>query len=117
VQAPAAARLERIAIKHSGGVLFVKPDEIDWIEAADYYACLHVGSKTHLLRRSMADLEKELDAAVFCRIHRSSIVNVTRVKSLILNREGDYEVVLENDTRLHLSRRHRQHLQERLGIR
>jgi two-component system LytT family response regulator len=109
--------VDRIAIKHSGGVLFVKPDTIDWIEAADYYVCLHVGAKTHLLRRSMAELEKELDPELFCRIHRSAIVNMQRVKSLSVNVLGDYEVVLEDATRLRLSRRHRQRLQERLGLR
>ena len=110
-------RLQRIAVKHRGGVLFLKPNEIDWIEAADYYACLHVGSKAHLLRRSMAELEKELDPAVFYRIHRSSIVNINRVKSMVLNPEGDYEVVMENETHLRLSRRHRQQLQDRIGLR
>ena len=109
--------VDRIAIKHSGGVLFVKPDTIDWIEAADYYVCLHVGAKTHLLRRSMAELEKELDPELFCRIHRSAIVNMDRVKSLSVNVLGDYEVVLEDATRLRLSRRHRQRLQDRLGLR
>ena len=109
--------VDRIAIKHSGGVLFVKPDTIDWIEAADYYVCLHVGAKTHLLRRSMAELEKELDPELFCRIHRSAIVNMHRVKSLSVNVLGDYEVVLEDATRLRLSRRHRQRLQDRLGLR
>jgi two-component system LytT family response regulator len=109
--------VDRIAIKHPGGVLFVKPDTIDWIEAADYYVRLHVGPKTHMLRRSMAELEKELDPSVFCRIHRSAIVNTQRVKSLSLNAQGEYEVVLEDATCLRLSRRHRQRLQDRLGLR
>jgi two-component system LytT family response regulator len=109
--------LQRIAIKHTGGVLFLKTAEIDWIEAADYYACLHVGAKTHLLRRSMAELEQELDPEMFCRIHRSSIVNLNRVKSFALTPQGDYEVVLEDESRLRLSRRYRQRLQERLGLR
>jgi two-component system LytT family response regulator len=114
--AKAPRTLERIAIKHTGGVLFLKPVEIDWIEAADYYVCLHVGPKTHLLRRSMADLEQDLDPAMFCRIHRSSIVNLHRVKGLTLNEQGDYEVVLEDENHLRLSRRYRQRLQERLRM-
>src|SRR5271168_4757933 len=56
-----AAKLERVAIKNAGEVLFLKLSEIDWIEAADYYVCLHVGAQAHLLRRSMADVEQELD--------------------------------------------------------
>ena len=109
--------IRRLMIKSAGEVLFLPVPEIDWIEAADYYACLHVGAKTHLLRRSMAELEQELDPEMFCRIHRSSIVNLNRVKSFALTPQGDYEVVLEDESRLRLSRRYRQRLQERLGLR
>jgi two-component system LytT family response regulator len=109
--------MERLAIKNAGQVSFVKVSEIDWIEAADYYACLHVGTRTHLLRRSMAELEQELDQAVFCRIHRSTIVNLDRVRGLRLSVDGQYEVLLDNGTRLRLSRRYCKQLQSRLGVR
>src|ERR1700736_2418534 len=69
------ARMERLAIKSAGRVSFISIADIDWIEAADYYASLHVGPRTYLLRRSLSDLEQELDQTMFCRIHRSSIVN------------------------------------------
>jgi two-component system LytT family response regulator len=108
-------KLERVAIKSVGQVAFVKISEIDWIEAADYYACLHVGPRTHLLRRSMAELEQDLDPSVFCRIHRSTIVNLNRVQSLKLSEDGEYKVVLGNGTRLRLSRRYSKQLQCRLG--
>ena len=72
---------ERLVIKSIGQVSFVKISEIDWIEAADYYACLHVGARTHLLRRSIAELEQDLNPAMFCRIHRSTIVNLNRVRT------------------------------------
>jgi two-component system LytT family response regulator len=108
---------ERVAIKSVGSVLFVKISEIDWIEAADYYACLHVGTRTHLLRRSMSELEQELSPAVFCRVHRSAIVNLERVRGLKLGEDGEYEVVLESGIRLPLSRRYRRQLQSRLGVR
>jgi two-component system LytT family response regulator len=110
-------RMERLAIKNAGQVSFVKVSEIDWIEAADYYACLHVGTRTHLLRRSMAELDQELDQAVFCRIHRSTIVNLDRVRGLRLSVDGEYEVLLDNGTRLRLSRRYCKQLQSRLGVR
>jgi two-component system LytT family response regulator len=110
-------KLERLAIKSVGQVSFVKISEIDWIEAADYYACLHVGQKTHLLRRSMSELEQELDPAVFCRIHRSTIVNLTRVRSLELGADGEYEVLLENGATLRMSRRYRKQMQSGLGLR
>ena len=109
-------RLERVAIKNAGEVCFVKISEIDWIEAADYYACLHVGTRSHLLRRSMAELEEDLDPNVFCRVHRSSIVNLDRVRGLKLGQDGEYEVLLENGARVRLSRRYRKQLQARMGV-
>jgi len=110
-------KLERVAIKNAGQVCFVKIAEIDWIEAADYYACLHVGPKSHLLRRTLADLEQDLDPNVFFRVHRSSIVNLERVRGLKLRQDGEYEVLLENGATVRLSRRYRKHLQARLGVR
>jgi two-component system, LytTR family, response regulator len=110
-------RLERIAIKNAGEVCFIRISEIDWIEAADYYACLHVGARNHLLRRSMAELEEDLDPSVFCRVHRSSIVNLDRVRGLKLGQDGEYEVLLQNGARVRLSRRYRKQLQERIGVR
>jgi two-component system, LytTR family, response regulator len=87
------------------------------IEAADYDACLHVRPKTHLVRRRMSELERELDQNVFCRIHRSTIVNLNRIRGLKVNDGGEYEVVLESGTRPSLSRRYRKQVQSRLGIR
>lgn len=110
-------KLERLAIKSVGQVSFVKLSEIDWIEAADYYASLHVGPKTHLLRRSMTELEEELDRAIFCRIHRSTIVNLNRIRGMKVGEDGEYDVVMEDETRLRLSRRYRKELQNRLGVR
>jgi two-component system, LytTR family, response regulator len=110
-------QIDRLIVKGTGQIAFVKTSEIDWIEAADYYACLHVGAKTHLLRRSMDELEQQLDQNVFCRIHRSSMVNLDRVEGLKLNQDGDYEVLLGNGVSLRLSRRYRKQLQSRLGVR
>jgi two-component system LytT family response regulator len=106
--------VDRLLVKSTGRVIFLRAAEIDWIEAADYYACLHVGERSHLLRRSMADLERELDRRIFCRIHRSAIVNITRVRELRLDANGDYEVVLENGAPLRLSRSYREQLQKRM---
>jgi two-component system LytT family response regulator len=110
-------KLERLVIKSPGEVAFVNISEIDWIEAADYYAGLHVGPKTHLLRRSSSELEQELDPLVFCRIHRSTIVNLDRVRGLKLGEDGEYRVLIEDGTELRLSRRHRKQVQSRLGVR
>jgi len=110
-------KLDRLVIKGAGQVIFIKISDIDWIEAADYYACLHVRAKAHLLRRRMSDLERELDQAVFCRIHRSSIVNINRIRGLEVGEDGEYEVTLDTGARLRLSRRYRKQLQSLLGIR
>jgi two-component system LytT family response regulator len=109
------ARVERMAIKNAGEVLFLKIAEIDWIEAADYYVCLHVGARTHLLRRSMADVEAELDAG-FCRVHRSAIVNLERVRRMEIAEDGGVDLVLTTGARLSVSRRYRRELQERLEV-
>jgi two-component system LytT family response regulator len=109
-------KLERLAVKIGGQVSFVKVSEIDWIEAADYYACLHVGSKSHLLRRSLAELEQDLDQSEFCRVHRSGIVNLKRVRGLETNEDGEYDVLLDNGARVRLSRRYRKQLQDRMGM-
>jgi two-component system, LytTR family, response regulator len=104
----------RLMIRGAGSVSYVQIADIDWIEAADYYACLHVGSRSHLLRRSMAELEKDLDPRLFCRIHRSTIVNLRRVRALEADTSGEYEVILGSGTRLRLSRRFRRDLQARM---
>ena len=106
----------RLIIKSAGRVLFLKTEEVDWIEAADYYACLHVGTKSHLLRRTLTDLERDLEGSSFCRIHRSAIVNLERVRGLRIAEDGEHEVLLETGAALRLSRRYRKVLQERLGV-
>jgi two-component system LytT family response regulator len=109
--------VQRIAIKNAGQVSFVDISEIAWVEAADYYSCLHVGTRSHLLRRSMSELEQDLNPELFCRIHRSTIVNLSQVRGLKLDAAGEYEVCMEGGARLRLSRRYRKELQSRLGLR
>jgi two-component system LytT family response regulator len=97
----------RFAVRTAGRVLFVDTDEIDWIEAADYYVQLHVGQTSHLLRRSMTQLESELDPEQFIRIHRSSIVNVKRIVEIRREAARELYVVLDDGVELKVSRRHR----------
>jgi two-component system LytT family response regulator len=106
--------IPRLSVRSAGQVAYVQIPDVDWVEAADYYVCLHVGAKTHLLRRSMAELERELDAHIFCRIHRSTIVNLRRVRALKVDDAGEYEVILESGQKLRLSRRFRKDLQMRM---
>jgi two-component system LytT family response regulator len=106
---------KRLVVKSHGQVLFLDAADIDWIEAAGYYACLHVGKDTHIMRRTLSELEKDLGEQKFIRIHRSIIVNLDRVLGLEVQHGGEYEVVLKSKIRLHLSRRFRKGLQDRLG--
>lgn len=107
-------RAQRLVVKSQGRVLFINITDIDWIEAAGYYACLHVASETHIMRRTLAELERDLGEERFIRIHRSLIVNFERIHGLEVRETGEYEVVLKSQVRLRLSRRFRKRLQDRI---
>ena len=104
---------DRLVVKSSGRIFFVRLDEIDWIDAAGNYVRLHVNGESHLFRETMNAIEKRLDSR-FVRIHRSHIVNADRIKELLPS-DGEHTVVLQNGTRLTLSRGYKGRLQERLG--
>jgi two-component system, LytTR family, response regulator len=101
------AETRRFIIKNGNTLDVVKYAEIDWIEASDYYSTLHAAGRTHMLRRSLADLDAMLAPHGFCRIHRSAIVNLDRVRALDMRDDGEYEIVLHSAQRLRISRRYR----------
>jgi two-component system, LytTR family, response regulator len=107
--------VDRLMIKSGGRMFFAKVSEIDWIEAAGNYVRLHFGREAHLVRETMASLEAKLDPAQFLRIHRSTIVNLDRVKEMQPWFSGEYTVILRDGTQLRLSRGYRDKLEERLG--
>jgi len=107
--------LDRFVVKASGRIFFVRPAEIEWIEAAGNYVKLHVGTDAHLFRETMNAVEARLDADVFFRIHRSHIVNIERVRELQPWFNGEYVVCMKSGARLTLSRGYREKLQERIG--
>ncbi|MFL5311075.1 MAG: LytR/AlgR family response regulator transcription factor [Myxococcales bacterium] len=110
-QSPEARRyLERIAVPDRDGVRVVPIAEIDWIEAQDYYVEVHSGGRGYLLRRSLKQLEERLDPRLFARVHRSAIVNVTRIESLRPATHGERDLVLRDGTQLKLSRMYRDRL-------
>ena len=109
-----APRVERLVIRDGAHLAVVRTDSIDWVEAADNYVVLHCGAVTHILRETMNSLESSLDDAVFVRIHRSSIVNLDRVKELQPWFRGDYRVILQDGTVLTLSRTFKDRVQSRL---
>jgi two-component system LytT family response regulator len=114
-QSPAAERRDRLVIKSSGRIYFVRTRDIDWCEASGNYVRLHVGAQTHLVRGTMGHIESQLDQAQFVRIHRSTIVNVDRIQELHSSFGGEYVVLLHDKTRLTLSRGYREGLQVKLG--
>jgi two-component system LytT family response regulator len=107
--------LSRIVIRNGGRTILVRTTDIDWIEAADYCVKLHVHGKVHLLRESMAALTDRLDPANFFRVHRSAIVNLERILELQPMFKGEHVVLLQDGTRLKLSKGRRGDLEARLG--
>lgn len=104
----------RIAIRTSGHIAIVRTEDIDWIEAADNYVCVHCGSETHLLRETMNTIEVRLPRSQFQRVHRSAIVNMERIKELQPWFRGDYRILLRDGTVLTLSRTYREQLEAEL---
>ena len=103
--------LSRLLIKSKDTVSVIPVHEIDWIESAGDYVYVHLNSKKHLVRETLITLEKNLDPQQFVRIHRSSIVNVEKIKNLRSNESGDYDVFLSTGIKLKLSRTYRDHFQ------
>lgn len=97
-------RNARVAVKTGGKVVFLRAEEIDWVEAAGNYVKLHVGTESHLFRESMKNMESRLDTDNFVRIHRSAIVNVDRIRELQPWFHGEYVVILQDGVRLMASR-------------
>ena len=107
---------DRIAVKLDGRVIFLKPVDIDWIEAQDNYVKLHVGREAHLVRDTISNFETRLDTKRFIRIARSTIVNIDRVREMQPMFHGEYVVILQDGTKLTMSRGYRETLQQYLGV-
>jgi two-component system LytT family response regulator len=97
---------QRIVASTPAGDLIIDADEIDWIEADDYYAAVHARAGRHLIRESLAALEQRLDANRFVRTHRSAIVNIDRVRE-VRKEDDELSLVLRNGVRIPVSRRRR----------
>ena len=109
--APAGDRVARLAIREIGRTYFVPVPTIDWIEGADYYVKLHVGGRVHLLREPLRSLALRLDPTRFARVHRSAIVNLARIREIRVAARGDHTLVLDDATRLRLTRGRRRDLE------
>ena len=104
----------RLIVREVGQIVVVPTRDVDWVEGADYYAKLHVRNAVHMLRETLSSLEQRLDARKFLRIHRSAIVNLTRVRAVESAVRGDGVAVLADGTRLKVTRAKREELERRL---
>ncbi|TQV80008.1 LytR/AlgR family response regulator transcription factor [Aliikangiella coralliicola] len=98
---------EKIAIKDRGETTLVPAKEIGWIEAAGDYMCIHANDQVHVLRSTMKELEKKLNPNNFQRIHRSTIVNLDKIEKVCSHINGEYFLILSNNSRLKMSRSYR----------
>jgi len=117
--APAPAKrdyLERISVETRGQLRVVPVDRVDYITASGPYAELHVGDRTFAIRERMATLEERLDPDIFFRIHRSAIVRLDRIDTLLRASGGDYAVRLKDGTELSVSRNRWVELEQRIGV-
>ena len=103
---------DRIAIRSGDRILYLRVSDIDWIEAADDLVRLHVGKTVHDHRATMAQIEQRLPAARFIRIHRSTIVNVERIREFQPWFQGDWILVLADGTRLQSGKSYRRRIRE-----
>lgn len=103
---------EHIAIKESGEITRVAINSIEWVDAAGDYMCIHACNETHILRRTMKELEDELNPARFQRIHRSAIVNLDQVEKLCSRQNGEYHLVLRNGKELKVSRSYKDRIKK-----
>lgn len=102
----------RFLVKDGEKEILLAAEKIDWVEAADYYCCLHVGRRRYMLRESIADLSNKLNSRQFVRIHRSFIVNLDHVQEVYREGQTENAVVLRDGQRLKMSRTGRQKLME-----
>ena len=105
------AELNRLAIKDGGTTTWVRQEDIEWIEAAGDYMCVHALGETHIMRKTMKELEDELEADFLQRIHRSTIVNVRLVTEMRSHINGEYFLTLESGHTIKLSRTYKDKLQ------
>lgn len=103
-----------VAVRVRGGERLLHPEEIDWIEADDYYAVIHSGGRRFLVRESLASLADRLPAHLFMRVHRSAVVNLSRVRAVLPAEGGGGALVLRGGARVPVGRRNRSAVLERL---
>jgi two-component system LytT family response regulator len=99
---------DRLAIKDGSSITFVPVRDIDWVDAAGDYMCVHVQGKTHIMRTTMKELESKLDPSIFQRVHRSTIVNLERVEKVSSHINGEFHLTLSCGSSLKMSRSYKE---------
>lgn len=112
---PAPAYLERVLVRTGPRAVFLRTDQVDWLEAEENYVRLHAGTESYLVRGTLAGLEERLDPARFIRVHRSHMVNLASIRELHPWSHGDRMIVLRDGHQLMLSRRYRDRIPELAG--
>ena len=112
---PPRAYLQRLLVSSGNRSVSVRMREVNWIEADDYYARLHITGGSYLVRQSLAALESQLDPESFVRVHRGAIVNIERVRELVRGDRGQLDILLQDDSRISVSERRREAVVARLG--
>ncbi len=103
-----AEHADRLAIKDGSSITFVPIKDIDWIDAAGDYMCVHVAGATHIMRTTMKELESKLDPSIFQRVHRSTIVNLHRVEKVSSHINGEFHLTLSCGSSLKMSRSYKE---------
>ena len=109
------AYLDRIAVKSVGRTVFVATDNVDWLETAGNYVCLHAGKETHVVRETMNQIEAQLDPHKFVRIHRSTMVRIEAIREIQPLFNGDRMIILQDGAKLTMSRSYRDKVKGALG--
>jgi two-component system LytT family response regulator len=104
----AAEHADRLAIKDGSSITFVPIKDIDWVDAAGDYMCVHVAGVTHIMRTTMKELESKLDPSIFQRVHRSTIVNLRRVEKVSSHINGEFHLTLSCGSSLKMSRSYKE---------
>ena len=107
--------LQRLVVPNGQRSVFIRTEQIDWIEAERNYVRLHVGDRAYLMRENLSRMESALDPATFCRIHRSTIVNIDRIQTVETLLRGEYLLVLHDGTKLTSGRAYRHNLHAIMG--
>ena len=106
---------EKLTIKDGEQITILPVADIDWVDAAGDYMCVHAGGETHVMRITMKDLERQLNPSVFQRIHRSTLINVNRIVKLISHINGEFFVTLDSGARLKMSRTYKDKFRQFVG--